>query len=207
MQVMYQRCCGLDIGKREVVCCLFTPDEKGKVIKEFRKFGTTTFELHALRDWLKGAQCEHAAMESTGSYWKPIWNVLEGQLGLTLVNPSHMKAVPGRKTDVKDAEWIADLCRHGLLAPSYVPDRDQRELRELTRYRRSMIEERAREAQRLQKVLEGANIKLGSVASDVLGVSGRDMLMHLANGVDDPEQLADLARGQLRESDRNWSRR
>ena len=199
-QVMYQRCCGLDIGKREVVCCLLTPGGKqGQVVREFRKFGTTTFELYALRDWLAAAQCEHAAMESTGSYWKPIWNVLEGQVGLTLVNPSHMKAVPGRKTDVKDAEWIADLCRHGLLAPSYVPDRDQRELRELTRYRRSMIEERAREAQRLQKVLEGANIKLGSVASDVLGVSGRDMLMHLGNGVDDPEQLADLARGRLQE--------
>lgn len=200
MQVMYQRCCGLDIGKKEVVCCLLTPGAtQGSVEKEIRKFGTSTGQLLQLRDWLVSAKCEHAAMESTGPYWKPIWNLLEGQVGLTLVNPSHMKAVPGRKTDVKDAEWIADLLRHGLLAPSYVPDREQRELRELIRYRRSMIEERAREANRVQKILEGANIKFGSVASNVLGASGRDILQRLAEGEDDPAALADLARGRLRD--------
>ena len=200
MQVLYQRCCGLDIGKKEVVGCLLTPGEgRDGVTKEIRKFGTTTSALLGLRDWLTAAGCEHVAMESTGPYWKPMWNVLDGHVGLMLVNPAHMKAVPGRKTDVKDAEWIADLLRHGLLKPSYVPERDQRELRELVRYRRSMTEERAREVNRIQKVLEGANIKLGSVASDVLGVSGRDMLTQLANGADDPEQLADLARGRLKE--------
>lgn len=200
MDVMFQRCCGLDIGKKEVVCCLLTPGAtQGSVEREIRRFGTSTVHLLQLRDWLIGAQCEHVAMESTGPYWKPIWNLLEGLVPLMLVNPAHMKAVPGRKTDVKDAEWIADLLRHGLLKPSYVPDRDQRELRELIRYRRSMIEERAREANRIQKILEGANIKFGSVASNVLGVSGRDILGRLAEGEDDPAALADLARGRLRD--------
>ena len=200
MDVMFQRCCGLDIGKKEVVCCLLTPGAtQGSVEREIRRFGTSTVHLLQLRDWLIGVQCEHVAMESTGPYWKPIWNLLEGLVPLMLVNPAHMKAVPGRKTDVKDAEWIADLLRHGLLKPSYVPDRDQRELRELIRYRRSMIEERAREANRIQKILEGANIKFGSVASNVLGVSGRDILGRLAEGEDDPVALADLARGRLRD--------
>ena len=200
MQVLYQCCCGLDIGKKEVVGCLMTPGaSRESVAKEIRTFGTSTRALLELRDWLTSVGCEHVAMESTGPYWKPLWNVLEGHVGLTLVNPAHMKAVPGRKTDVKDAEWIADLLRHGLLTASYVPDRAQRELRELVRYRRSLVDERAREVNRVQKVLEGANIKLGSVASDVLGVSGRDMLTHLANGADDPEQLADLARGRLKD--------
>ena len=200
MDVMFQRCCGLDIGKKEVVCCLLTPGgAQGSVMREIRRFGTSTVHLLQLRDWLVEAKCEHVAMESTGPYWKPIWNLLEGHMPLMLVNPAHMKAVPGRKTDVKDAEWIADLLRHGLLKPSYVPDRDQRELRELIRYRRSMIEERAREANRVQKILEGANIKFGSVASNVLGASGRDILGRLAEGEDDPAALADLARGRLRD--------
>jgi transposase len=138
------------------------------------------------------------AMESTGVYWKPIWNLLEGQVELLLVNAQHVKAVPGRKTDVQDSEWLADLLRHGLLRPSFVPDRAQRELRELTRYRASLVRERTAEVNRLQKTLEGANIKLGSVATDIMGKSGREMLEQLVAGQTDPAALADLAKGRLR---------
>ena len=152
-----------------------------------------------MADWLAAAGCTHVAMESTGVYWKPLYNLLEGSFELLLVNARHIKQVPGRKTDVKDCEWIADLLRHGLLHPSFVPDRPQRELRELTRYRTTLIRERAAEANRLQKTLEGANIKLGSVATDVLGVSGRAMLAALVAGTSDPTSLADLARGKLRD--------
>jgi transposase len=158
-----------------------------------------TGDVLELADWLESCGVSHVAMESTGVYWKPIFNLLEaGELRPILVNARDIKQVPGRKTDVKDAEWIADLLRHGLFRPSFVPDRDLRELRELTRYRRRLIQTRASEAQRLQKVLEGANIKLSSVASDVLGVSGRAMLRALIEGVQEPQALAELARGQLK---------
>ena len=153
----------------------------------------------ALSEWLGERGVTHVGMESTCVYWKPIVNLLEDKFTVWEVNAHHIKAVPGRKTDIKDAEWIADLLRHGLLSPSFIPERSQRELRELVRYRQGLIQERSREANRVQKVLEGANIKLGSVATDVLGVSGRMMLAALAEGEEGPEVLADMAKGQLRE--------
>src|SRR5689334_19469822 len=158
-----------------------------------------TDELQQLSGWLSEQGVTHIAMESTGSYWKPIFNVLEESFELLLVNAQHLKAVPGRKTDVKDAEWIADLLRHGLLRPSFIPDRPQRELREVTRSRTTLIHERAHEVNRLQKVLEGANIKLSSVATDILGKSGRAILEALVGGTTDAAALAQWARGRLRE--------
>jgi len=186
MQVVHERCCGLDVHKASVVACLMTPEGK-----EIRTVKTLTATLLELVDWLKTAGCTHVAMESTGVYWKPIYNLLEGE-GMTLlvVNARHMKAVPGRKTDVKDAEWICDLLRHGLLKPSFIPDRPQRELAELLRYRRSLIGERAREINRIQKVLEGANIKLAGTIANVLGVGGRAVLDALVTGIEEPDALA-----------------
>jgi transposase len=198
MEVVYGRCCGLDIHKKLVVACLITPGEDGTPQKEIRSFSTMTDDLLALGDWLAGAGCTHVAMESTGVYWKPIYNLLESRFALLLVNAQHIKAVPGRKTDVRDCEWIADLLRHGLLRASFVPDQPQRELRELTRYRASLVQERSREISRLQKTLEGANIKLSAVATDILGKSGREILTHLVAGSTDAAALADLARGKLR---------
>lgn len=198
VDVMYARCCGLDIHKKLVVACLITPGRGTTAQKEIRTFGTMTDDLLALGDWLAGAGCTHVAMESTSVYWKPIYNLLEGAFELLLVNARHIKAVPGRKTDVRDCEWIADLLRHGLLRASFVPDREQRELRDLTRYRMALVRERSSEANRLAKTLEGANIKLGSVATDILGKSGREILTELAAGATDPAALADLARGKLR---------
>jgi transposase len=199
MEVVYSRCCGLDIHKQLVVACLVTPAADGTLTKVVRSFGTMTGDLLHLADWLAAAGCTHIAMESTGVYWKPIYNLLEDQFTLLLVNARHMKAVPGRKTDARDCEWIADLLRHGLLQPSFVPDRAQRELRELTRYRATLVHERTAEANRLQKTLEGANIKLASVATDILGKSGRAILAALVAGQTDATALADLARGRLRE--------
>jgi transposase len=155
-------------------------------------------DLFRLRDWLKASDCQVVAMESTGVFWKPIWNVLEEELELLLINAAHIKAVPGRKTDVKDAEWIADLLQHGLLRASFVPPRPQRELRELTRYRTKLVEERARLVNRMHKVLEDGNVKLSSVATDITGVSGQAILHALLDGEDDPERLAELARGRMR---------
>ena len=198
VDVVYARCCGLDIHKRLVVACLITPGQGTAPQKEIRTFGTMTDDLLALGDWLAGAGCTHVAMESTGVYWKPIYNLLEGSFELLLVNARHIKAVPGRKTDVRDCEWIADLLRHGLLRASFVPDREQRELRELTRYRTALVRERSSEANRLAKTLEGANIKLGAVATDILGKSGREILTELVAGATDPAALADLARGRMR---------
>jgi transposase len=196
MQIVYQRCCGLDVHKKTVVACLLTPAGK-----ELRTWGTMTADLLELIAWLKEHGCEQVAMESTGSYWKPIYNLLEAEgLGALVVNAQHIKAVPGRKSDVKDAEWIADLLRHGLLRGSFIPDRDQRELAELVRYRRSLVEMRSAEVNRIQKVLEGANIKLGSVLSSVVGVSGRAMLTSLAQGEEDPAVLAALAHRTVRAS-------
>ena len=199
MQVVHPRCCGLDVHKKVLVACLMILTADGRLNKEIRSFGTMTQELMALSDWLLGAGCTHIAMESTGSYWKPIWNILEGKFELLLVNAQHIKAVPGRKTDVRDCEWIAELLRHGLLRGSFVPDREQRELRELTRYRTALIEEHTAEVNRVQKVLEGGNIKLASVATDLMGKSGREMLAALVAGNVDAEAMAELARGKLRD--------
>jgi transposase len=199
MDTLYPRCCGLDVHKRDLVACLITPGSDGLPTKAIRSFGTMTDEVLVLADWLTAAGCTHVAMESTGVYWKPIYNLLEASFALLLVNARHIKAVPGRKTDVKDCEWIADLLRHGLLQASFVPDRGQRELRELTRYRASLVRERTAEANRLQKTLEGANIKLASVATDILGKSGREILAALVAGATDSEALAQLAKGRLRE--------
>lgn len=198
MDVLYPRCCGLDIHKKLIVACLVTPGADGHPRKEVRSFGAMTADLLQLADWLAAAGCTHVAMESTGVYWKPIYNLLEGSFTLLLANARHIKTVPGRKTDVRDCEWIADLLRHGLIQASFVPDRAQRELRDLTRYRTSLVQERTAEANRLQKTLEGANIKLASVATDILGVSGRQMLAALVAGTTAPEALAALAKGRLR---------
>jgi transposase len=198
MDVVYERCCGLDIHKRTVVACALTPGPNGRPKKELRSFSTMTADLLALGDWLAERQIGHVAMESTGVYWQPLWNLLEDRFALLLVNAQHVKAVPGRKTDVKDAEWLADLLRHGLLKGSFVPDRPQRELRELTRYRTSLLQERTAEVNRIQKTLEGANIKLAAVATDVLGKSGREIPDALVAGTTEAALLADLAKGRLR---------
>ena len=198
MEIIYQCCCGLDIHKKRVVACLMTIDATGKRHKEIRTFRTVTSELLALHDWLREAKCTHIAMEATGVYWKPAFNLLEGQFELLVVNAQHIKAVPGRKTDVRDAEWIADLLQHGLLTSSFVPPIAQRELRDLTRHRVSLVEDRARVVNRLQKVLEDTNIKLGDVATDILGKSARAMLDSMLGGQSDPQVLANLARGRLR---------
>jgi transposase len=198
VDVLHERCCGLDVHQQTVVACLITPGPGGQPHKEIRTFGTMTADLLELADWLRAAACPTVAMEATGVYWKPLWNLLEDEFTLLLVNARHIKAVPGRKTDVKDCEWLADLLRHGLLRASFVPDRPQRELRELTRYRTALVRERAAEIQRLHKTLEGANLKLGSVASKVLGVSARQIVDALLAGTTDPAALADLAKGKLR---------
>src|SRR2546428_1946419 len=198
MEVVYARCCGLDVHKKMVVACLILLDSLGQRSKEIRTFRTTTQELLLLRDWLVLAGCTHVAMEATGVYWKPIYNVLDGAVELLVVNARHIKAVPGRKTDVRDAEWIADLLQHGLLTSSFIPPAAQRELRELTRYRTNLVEERARAVNRLQKTLEDTNLKLGDVATDILGKSARAMLEALLAGQTDPAVLANLARGRLK---------
>ena len=193
MRVVHERCCGLDVHKRTVVACVLTSEGQ-----RTRTFGTTTGELLTLVDWLVSERVTHVAMESTGVFWQPVYNLLEGlDLAVLVVNAQHLKAVPGRKTDVKDAEWIAALLRHGLVRGSAIPDRPRRELRELVRYRTSLIRQRAQVVHRIQKVLEGANIKLSSVMTDLTGVSGRAMLAALVAGTDAPEALADLARGSL----------
>jgi transposase len=199
MDVIYPHCCGIDVHKREVVACVVATDADGTPSKLIRAFGTMTLDVLALADWLASHGVTHIAMESTGVYWKPIYNLLEDQFTLLLVNARHVKAVPGRKTDVRDCEWLAELLRHGLLTGSFVPDRPQRELRELTRYRTSLVRERTAAANRLQKTLEGANIKLASVATDILGTSGREMLAALVAGRTDATELAQLAHGRLRE--------
>lgn len=193
MRVVYERCCGLDVHKKTVVACVMTPAGQ-----EARNFSTMTQDLLALSEWLGHWGVTHVAMESTGVYWKPLFNLLEDTFEVLVVNAHHIKTVPGRKTDMRDAEWIANLLRHGLVRGSYIPDRPQRELRELVRYRRSLIGNRTQVVNRIQKVLEGANIKLAAVASNVVGVSGRAMLEAMVEGAEDPGVLADLAKGKLR---------
>ena len=198
MQVIHERCAGIDVHKKTVVVCVLVTQANGVVEKQIRTFATMTADLLALDEWLRGQQIEHIAMESTGVYWHPVWNILEEGRQILLANPQHLKAVPGRKTDVKDLEWLADLHRHGLLKASFVPPKPVRVLRELTRYRKTLVQERAQEVNRLQKVLEGANIKLAAVATDVLGKSGRGMVEALVGGAQDAQALAELARGRLR---------
>lgn len=193
MNVVNDRCAGLDVHKKRVVSCIITPEAKKTLT-----FGTMTKDLLEMCDWLTEQRVTHVAMESTGVYWKPVYNLMEVlNIKVSVVNAQHVKAVPGRKTDVKDAEWIADLLRHGLLQASYIPDRDQRELRELVRYRRSLTQEKSRVVNRIQKILEGANIKLSSVASDVIGVTGRAMLIAISEGAEEFEEMLHLIKGRL----------
>jgi transposase len=198
MQVLYARCCGLDVHKKTVVACVVITSPDGQVHKQVRTFATTTASLLVLADWLASFQVSHVAMESSGIYWRPVFNLLEEGRTIILVNAQHMKAVPGRKTDVKDAEWISDLLRHGLLKASFIPAKPTRDLRDLVRYRKTLVQERAQEVNRLQKVLETANVKLSSVVSNVMGKSGQRMVAAMIEGISDAEALAELARGTLR---------
>jgi transposase len=202
MEVLYRCCAGLDVQKRTVVACLLRTAEDGRRSKELRAFGAMTADLLALADWLQAAGCTQVAMESTGVFWKPVYNILEGQCALLVANAAHIRAVPGRKTDVKDAEWSADLLRHGLLRASFIPDRPQRELPgalwAMTRTRTTLVDERSAAVNRLRKVLEDANLKLAGVATGVAGVSGRAILAALLAGESDPVALAELAKGRLR---------
>jgi transposase len=198
MQVEYQRCAGIDLHKKTAVTTIISTQPDGTVETQTRTFSTMTSDLLALDDWLRAHHVEIVAMEATGIYWRPVFNILEEGREIMLVNAQHMKAVPGKKTDVKDSQWIADLLRHGLLSASFIPPVPIRQLRDLTRYRKMLVQERAQEINRLQKVLETANIKLAAVATDVLGKSGRDMLNCVIAGERDAEALAELARGRLR---------
>jgi transposase len=198
MEILYTNCAGLDVHKKTVKVCLLTQASHGQIHKEFRTYFTTTEELLKLGDWLKEQGCTHVAFEATGVYWKPVFNLLESHFELLVVNAHHMKAVPGRKTDTKDAEWIADLLQHGLLKASFIPSSPQRELRDLTRYRVRLTEEKAREINRVQKTLEDTNLKLGDVVSDIMGKASRMILQALADGETDPGRLAALAVGRVR---------
>lgn len=201
MDVVFLRCAGLDVHKKSITACRIVPDPTGQEaegIAELRTFGTMTLELLALADWLTEASITHVAMESTGEYWTPVYNLLEGTFTVFLVNAAHVKNVPGRKTDKADARWLAKLMRFGLLQASFIPPQGQRDVRDLTRYRTKLVQERVREVNRLQGVLERANIKLASVASDIMGVSGRAMLEALIAGNADPATMADLAKRRMR---------
>jgi transposase len=202
MEVVHRNCAGLDVHKKVVVAAILVEGRP----KEIRSFGTMTADLLELSDWLMGCGVTHAAMESTGEYWKPIFSILENNFEVLLVNAQHISKVPGRKTDVSDAEWIADLLRHGLLTASFIPPVGQRELRELTRFRSTFVKERATLVNRVQKVLESANIKLSSVASDVVGVSGRAILEAIIAGNATPDQMAELSKGKLRNKREELSR-
>ena len=193
MQVLYPRCAGLDVHKDTIVACVrcvSLPEHH-----EVRSFDSTTRGLLALADWLAAHGCTHVAMEATGVYWKPVWHMLEDGFALVLANAQHIRNVPGRKTDVNDAMWIADLLAHGLIRASFVPPAAIQELRDLTRTRKQLVREISQHSLRIQKVLEDANLKLGSVLSDVLGRSGRAMLEAIVAGESDPQRLADLALG------------
>lgn len=198
MEAIIERCCGLDVHKETVVACVLIGPPEGRARKEIRKYGTTTTQLEELRDWLRQMGCTHVGMESTGVYWVPVYAVLEEHFELIVGNAAHMKNVPGRKTDMKDAQWIADLIRCGLVQKSFVPPKWQRALRDLTRYRRKLVEAQASERNRLQRLLETCNVKLASVATDVFGKSGREIVRALIKGEASPEKMANLARGRLR---------
>jgi transposase len=199
MQVVYSRCCGLDVHKETVVACLRLASAGGKVSTEVQTFATTTAGLTALSEWLAANDCTHVAMEATGVYWQPVWHILsDGEFELVLANPAHVKNVPGRKTDVNDATWLSELLAHGLIRGSFVPDARTRELRTLLRTRKQLVREKASHTLRIQKILEDANIKLDSVISDVMGHSGRAMIEALIAGEDDPTKLAKLAHPRLK---------
>jgi transposase len=198
MEEIYACCAGLDVHKESVEACVRRLEPRGQLHQQTRAWGTMTPDLRAMADWMAAQGVTHVAMESTGVYWKPIYNILEGRFTVLLVNARHLKQVPGRKSDIRDCQWIAQLLQHGLLKGSFIPAQAQRELRDLTRHRTQLVEEKGRTVNRLHKVLEDANIKLASVASDILGVSGRAMLGRLIEGEEDPLNLADFARGQLR---------
>ena len=198
MEIVFERCAGIDVHKRTVVVCRLTRDAQGARLAQTQTFGTTTGELLRLSDWLAEGGCTHVGLESTGEFWKPVFNLLEGTCEVWLLNAQHIKAVPGRKTDVKDAQWIAELLAHGLVRPSFIPPRPQRELRDLTRYRTTFVRARATLVNRVHKALEDANLKLASVATDIMGVSGRAILAALLAGEADPTVLAELAKGPLR---------
>ncbi len=198
MQVIHPVCAGMDVHKDDVKVCLVWRDPAGQRQREIRTFATTTGALLQLSDWLAEARCPIVAMESTGVYWKPIYNLLEADFTVWLVNPTHLKHVEGRKTDPRDAAWLAELLEHGLLQPSFIPPREIRDLREVTRYRRKLVQEKAAQVNRIQKILEDANIKLGSVVSDITGVSARAMLAALVAGEQSPAEMAELARARLR---------
>lgn len=198
MDVLHSCCCGLDVHKKSIAACVASLTPQGEKRHEQRRFGTMTRDLLALADWLRERGVTHVALESTGVYWKPVWNVLEEEFQVLLVNAQHIKAVPGRKTDQKDSEWIATLLQHGLLRGSFIPPAPIRQLRDLTRYRVTLVEDGNRIANRIQKVLEDANLKISSVATDTLGVSGRLMIEAIVGGQHDAEQLAQVARGRLR---------
>jgi transposase len=198
MEPIYTSCCGLDVHSRNIQACVRRPGKDGRIHPEVRTFSTMTRDILALADWLSSEEVTHVARESTGVYWKPIYNVLEGRFTILLVNARHIKNVPGRKTDVKDCQWLAQLLQCGLLKGSFVPDRPQRELRDLTRHRAQLVNEKSAVVNRVHKVLEDANIKLGTVATDILGKSGRDMLRALIQGEKEPGEMAELARRKLR---------
>jgi transposase len=198
MEAIVEHCCGLDVHQATVVACLLVGKPDRKPRKEVRTFGTVTAELVRLREWLQAEGCTHVGMESTGVYWMPVYTILEGAFEIVIGNATHIKQLPGRKTDVKDSEWIADLLRHGLIRPSFVPPKPLRELRELLRYRRKLVESTTSERNRMLKLLETANIKLSTVVTDVFGVSGRRMLRALLDGQQTPSQMADLAKGRMR---------
>jgi len=200
MEILYTNCAGLDVHKKTVKVCLLRRMSDGQLHKEFRTYLTTTEELLQLGDWLKEQGCTHIAFEATGVYWKPVFNLLEGRFQVLVVNAQHIKAVPGRKTDVKDAEWIADLLAHGLLKASFIPSVPQRELRDLTRYRVRLTQEKAREVNRVQKTLEDTNLKLGDVVSDIMGKASRMILQAIVEGETDPGRLAALAVGRVHAS-------
>jgi transposase len=197
MEVLHSRCCGIDVHKSKLVVCLRLQVGR-RAQKQVESFGTTTGEILRLQAWLLAAECTHVAMESTGVYWQPVFNLLEGTVAVVLANAHHIKAVPGRKTDVRDCEWLAELLAHGLIRASFIPPADIRDLRGLTRHRKSLIRDRVKTTNRIHKLLETANIKLATVATDILGVSGQAMLRALAAGETDAAQLAALARGTLR---------
>jgi transposase len=199
MDVISTHCAGLDVHKKSVTACRMMPDASGRQadgLMELREFGTLTVDLLALSDWLAEAGITHVAMESTGEYWKPVFNLLEGNFQVFLVNAAHVTRVPGRKTDKADARWLANLMRCGLLQASFIPPQSQRDLRDLTRYRTKLVQERSREVNRVQGVLERANIKLASVAADIMGMSGRAILAALIEGRADPATMAALAQGR-----------
>ena len=201
MAVVFPHCAGLDVHKKRITACRVSPDPTGQdadSVLEVQDFGTLTIELLALSDWLSQVGVTHVAIESTGEYWKPVYNLLEGTFTVFVVNAAHVKNVPGRKTDKADARWLAKLMRYGLLQASFIPPQGQRDLRDLTRYRTKLVQERSREVNRVQGVLERANIKLASVATDIMGVSGRAMLEALIAGRADAATMAELARGRMR---------